>query len=71
MNGVNPPMITPFMEDEQVDDDGLKKLISFLKGNVEGIFITGSYGSGAPRKLADYDHKGKLKEVKKLPDGVD
>ena len=47
MKGVIPPMITPFQENGDVDYQGLKTLVSFLKDNVDGLFITGSYGSTA------------------------
>lgn len=47
MKGVIPPMITPFKEDGEVDYDGLRVLVRFLKENVHGLFITGSYGSTA------------------------
>jgi len=46
MYGVVPPMITPFKENGELDTDGLATLVSFLKDNVEGLFITGSYGAG-------------------------
>ena len=47
MYGVVPPMITPFQENGEVDYDSLKTLVSFLSENVDGLFITGSYGGGA------------------------
>lgn len=46
MYGVNPPMITPFKENGEVDYVSLKELVTFLSGNVDGLFITGSYGGG-------------------------
>lgn len=47
MKGVIPPMIVPFKESGEVDLDGLQVLTDFLKERVHGLFITGSYGSGA------------------------
>jgi dihydrodipicolinate synthase/N-acetylneuraminate lyase len=47
MKGVIPPVITPFLENGDVDYDGVKNLANYLKNNVDGMFITGSYGSGA------------------------
>lgn len=47
MFGVNPPMITPFKKDGELDIQGLKTLVKFLVSNVDGLFITGSYGGGA------------------------
>jgi dihydrodipicolinate synthase/N-acetylneuraminate lyase len=53
MKGVIPPMITPFTKDGQVDYDGLETLVTFLRDKVDGIFITGSYGSGAMMSLEE------------------
>lgn len=47
MKGVVPPMLIPFRENGEVDVEGLKVLTDFLKDKVHGLFITGSYGSGA------------------------
>lgn len=47
MKGVIPPMITPFKENGDVDYEGLVTLVNFLKDKVDGLFITGSYGSTA------------------------
>ena len=46
MKGVIPPMVTPFKEDGSLDVDGLKVLVSYLRNEVDGLFVTGSYGSG-------------------------
>ena len=46
MYGVVPPMVTPFCENGEVDYDGLKVLVEFLREHVNGLFITGSYGAG-------------------------
>ncbi len=46
MKGVVPPVITPFKENGEIDGEGIKTLTSFLKEQVDGMFITGSYGSG-------------------------
>lgn len=47
MYGVVPPMITPFKKSGEVDYASLKVLVNFLSTNVNGLFINGSYGSGA------------------------
>ncbi len=39
-------MITPFDEEGNVDIHNLEKLLDFLKGRVNGLYICGSYGSG-------------------------
>lgn len=46
MKGVVPPMITPFTEKGDMDRDGLKTLVSYLRDEVDGLFVCGSYGSG-------------------------
>jgi dihydrodipicolinate synthase/N-acetylneuraminate lyase len=46
MKGVVPPMMTPFKENGDVDYESLKTLVEFLKKEVDGLFITGSYGAG-------------------------
>lgn len=46
MYGVVPPMVTPFQENGEVDYASLKTLVHFLRENVDGLFITGSYGGG-------------------------
>jgi len=47
MKGIVPPMITPFTEQGEVDIDALRTLVEFLSKNVDGLFVAGSYGSGA------------------------
>ena len=46
MYGVVPPMITPFRETGEVDFEGLHTLVDYLSGQVDGLFINGSYGAG-------------------------
>jgi len=60
MKGVNPPMLTPFLENGEVDYEGLKTLVSFLRDKVDGVFITGSYGCGA---LMSLEERKKVTEV--------
>ncbi len=60
MKGVVPPMITPFDREGNVDTEGLKKLVDFLKENVHGLFIMGSYGSGA---LMDSEERKRVAEI--------
>ena len=60
MKGVIPPMITPFLENGEVDYEGLVTLVRFLKEQVDGLFITGSYGSTA---LLQPDERKKIAEV--------
>ena len=60
MKGVIPPMITPFLENGEVDYKGLITLVNFLKKHVHGLFITGSYGSTA---LLQNDERKKITEL--------
>ena len=60
MKGVIPPMITPFKENGEVDYEGLVTLVSFLKDEVHGLFITGSYGSTA---LLQPEERKKIAEI--------
>jgi len=53
MKGVVPPMITPFAENGELDVKSLKTLVRFLNKEVDGLFITGSYGAGAMMNLAE------------------
>lgn len=60
INGIVPPMITPFDKDGEVDEGALRELISFLIDYVQGIFICGTYGSGP---LMDVNQRKKVAEV--------
>jgi len=60
MKGVVPPVVTPFLENGEVDYEGVKALASYLKDNVDGLFLTGSYGSGV---LLSNEERMKIAEV--------
>ena len=60
LKGVVPPMITPFTKDGNVDTESLKKLVTFLKDQVDGLYICGSYGSGP---LMSVEERKKVTEV--------
>lgn len=62
MKGVVPPMITPFLENGELDEKGLETLVTFLSEHVHGLFINGSYGSGA---LMTADERKKVAEITK------
>lgn len=53
MKGVVPPMITPFKENGDLDEDSLKTLVRYLSHEVDGLFITGSYGGGPLMNLEE------------------
>jgi dihydrodipicolinate synthase/N-acetylneuraminate lyase len=46
LNGVIPPMITPFDSQGDLSVLNLECLVEFLSQHVQGLFICGSYGSG-------------------------
>ena len=46
LEGVIPPMVTPFAPDGSLDEYNLTKLVHFLSERVHGLFICGSYGNG-------------------------
>ncbi len=60
MKGVVPPMITPFDKEGNLDTEGLEKLVLYLRDNVDGVFITGSYGAGA---LMSIEERKKVAEI--------
>lgn len=47
LKGIIPPMITPLLENGDLDSNGLQHLIShLLKGGIHGIFLLGTTGEG-------------------------
>lgn len=47
LRGIIPPLITPLLENKELDRDGLKNLIEYvLEGGVHGIFLLGTNGEG-------------------------
>ena len=60
IKGVVPPMITPFDEIGNLDVEGLEKLVDYLSDQVDGLFVTGSYGCGA---LMNLDERKKVVEM--------
>lgn len=47
LNGIIPPMVTPLLENKELDSAGLKNLIEhLLEGGVNGIFLLGTNGEG-------------------------
>lgn len=60
MYGVIPPMLTPFKKDGNLDEEGIRTLVRFLNGKVNGVFICGSYGSGP---LMSVEEKKKVIDI--------
>ncbi|MFW6222991.1 MAG: dihydrodipicolinate synthase family protein [Bacteroidota bacterium] len=60
LRGVIPPMITPFDVEGNLDVSELEKLVDFLKQNVDGLYICGSYGSGP---MMSIEERKKVAEV--------
>ena len=47
LQGIIPPLTTPFDESGAVYEKGLRELVEFqIEGGSEGLFICGTYGSG-------------------------
>jgi dihydrodipicolinate synthase/N-acetylneuraminate lyase len=53
LEGVVPPMVTPFASDGSLDEYNLTKLVHFLSEHVHGLFICGSYGNGPLMTVAE------------------
>jgi dihydrodipicolinate synthase/N-acetylneuraminate lyase len=53
LEGVIPPMVTPFASDGSLDEYNLTKLVHFLSEHVQGLFICGSYGNGPLMSVAE------------------
>ena len=60
LNGVIPPMVTPFQQDGRIDELNLAKLVQFLTERVHGLFICGSYGNGP---LMNVEEKKRVVDV--------
>jgi len=59
--GIIPPMITPFDDDEKVDNETIKKMTNYLiDAGVHGVFPLGSTGEGYG---IDFDEKKKVIET--------
>lgn len=59
LKGVIPPIVTPVDEDENVDEEGLKKVIDYvIDGGVHGVFVLGSNG-----EFYGLDYENKLKAI--------
>lgn len=46
IQGIIPPMLTPFDPDGSVSEPRLRAFVDFLVPSVHGLFVCGSYGSG-------------------------
>ena len=47
LEGIIPPLTTPFTESGDVYEEGLRRLVEFqIEKGVHGLFICGTYGSG-------------------------
>ena len=45
MTGIIPPLVTPLLDNDKLDIDGLERLIErLIKGGVYGLFILGTTG---------------------------
>lgn len=47
LHGIIPPIVTPLINDNELDEEGLEKLINhLLEGGVHGVFLLGTTGEG-------------------------
>jgi dihydrodipicolinate synthase/N-acetylneuraminate lyase len=60
LQGVVPPMITPFDRQGELDIPNLEVLVDFLKDHVNGLYICGSYGSGP---MMNVEERKKVAEI--------
>src|SRR5690625_450448 len=57
LSGIIPPIVTPFRDDESVDDAALRTEVDFhIEVGVHGLCITGSTGDGQMLSLEDSVH---------------
>lgn len=55
MYGVGPPMVAPFDEKGSLYIAVLKDLVDYLSREIDGLFVTGSYGSGPLMSVEERD----------------
>ena len=61
IKGVIPPLTTPFTEEEEVYEEGLRNLLDFqIEGGIHGVFLCGTYGSGP---LMSLEQRKKVVEI--------
>lgn len=70
LKGVIPPMITPFKENGELDEQGLRQLVEFLNGKVDGLFICGSYGCGPLMSLAERKRVAEIVKETATPETI-
>lgn len=46
LGGVFPPLVTPFIAGDTVDEAGLRATVRFLKPHIHDLFVCGTYGGG-------------------------
>jgi dihydrodipicolinate synthase/N-acetylneuraminate lyase len=57
LSGIIPPLTTPFTEDGDVYEAGLRRLVEFqIEKGSHGLFICGTYGSGPIMTVAEREH---------------
>ena len=61
IKGVIPPLTTPFTEEEEVYEEGLRNLLDFqIERGIHGVFLCGTYGSGP---LMSLEQRKKVVEI--------
>jgi dihydrodipicolinate synthase/N-acetylneuraminate lyase len=67
LQGIIPPILTPFTEKGEIDFARLANFANFLKPHVEGFYVCGSYGSGVLMNIDE--RKQVLEELSGFADG--
>ena len=66
--GIIPPLTTPFDEDGNVYEEGLRRLVDFqIEKGVHGLFICGTYGSGPIMTVAQRQQVAEIVVDQALP----
>jgi dihydrodipicolinate synthase/N-acetylneuraminate lyase len=58
--GVIPPMVTAFKSDGTLDEEGTRRIVTFLCNHIHGLFVCGSYGCGP---LMSAEERKKVAEI--------
>ncbi|MFI5341718.1 MAG: dihydrodipicolinate synthase family protein, partial [Candidatus Methylomirabilales bacterium] len=54
LQGVIPPLVTPFTKkDDTLDEPSLRAIVRFLRPHVHGLFVCGTYGGGPLMSLEE------------------
>jgi 4-hydroxy-tetrahydrodipicolinate synthase len=55
IRGVIPPLVTPFREDETIDEAAMRQQLRYMLGKgVHGIIVRGSAGRASPLRATNW-----------------